>query len=57
MTLSLLVCLAGLIIWFVCSIPREKKGWVEGWAAEVGKLCFFCGLLSYLLNVGTKVMF
>lgn len=44
-TLSLLVCIAGLILYLVTLPPK---------ATEVGRIMFFAGLLALLLTVGSK---
>lgn len=42
--LSLLVCLLGLIIYFIC------LGLTKGTAGEIGKIMFAFGLLAFLLS-------
>lgn len=52
-TLSLLICLIGLVIWLVFT---KLQSIADSWVARVGELCFFAGLLAYLLNVGMKTV-
>lgn len=52
-TLSLLVCLIGLVVWLAFT---KLQSIADSWVSEVGKLCFFAGLLAYLLNVGMKTV-
>lgn len=52
-TLSLLVCLIGLVVWVIAS---KVNGIADALAAEAGRLSFFAGLLAYLLNVGMKTL-
>lgn len=54
MTLSFLITIIGLVLWLLFTKWNKLA---DGWIAEFGKLCFFCGLLSYLLAVGSKVLF
>jgi len=46
--LSLLVLFAGLVLYFVCA------GLTKGTVAEVAKIMFFCGLLSFLIGNGAQ---
>jgi hypothetical protein len=46
--LSLLVLFAGLVLYFVCA-GRTKSS-----IAEIGKIMFFCGLLSFLIGNGSQ---
>ena len=52
-TLSLLVCLIGLIVWIVCA---KVTAVADALVAETGRLAFFAGLLAYLLNIGMKTL-
>jgi uncharacterized membrane protein YhhN len=52
-TLSLLVCLVGLVIWVIASKVSAAS---DALAAEAGRLMFVAGLLAYLLNVGMKTL-
>ena len=52
-TLSLLVCLIGLIVWIVFS---KSTALADALIAEAGRLSFFGGGLAYLLNVGMKTL-
>lgn len=39
--LSLLVALAGVLMYALCANPNLQ---------EIGRICFFCGLLAFLLG-------
>ena len=51
-TLSLLVCLVGLVLWIIFA----KTGVADALVAEAGRLAFFAGLLAYLLNIGMRTL-
>lgn len=53
MTLSMVITLAGLIIWLIFVKVQRMS---DGWLAELGKLMFFAGLLAYLIAAGNKVL-
>lgn len=52
MTIPLAICIVGLILWGVASLPI--KGFTNAWFARLGELSFFAGLLAYLLSVSGK---
>lgn len=52
-TLSLLICLIGLIVWLVFSKVKTVS---DPWVARLGELSFFAGMLAYLLNIGMKTV-
>ena len=41
---SLLVALIGVLMYALCAQPK---------LAEIGRIMFFCGLLAFLLAIGT----
>ena len=45
--LSLIVCVVGLVLYFIASNPK---------VAEVGRVCFWTGLLAFLLANGSAVV-
>ena len=53
MTLSLVILLAGIIIW---GIFTKWTKVADGWVAEVGHDCFWVGLLAYLIANGVKAV-
>lgn len=50
-TLSLLISLLGLILYFVFTVYPNRLP-----IAETGRIMFFAGLLAYLLGAGTKAI-
>lgn len=52
-TVSLLICLIGLILWIICS---KVEPVADALVAEMGRLMFFAGLLAYLLNIGMRTL-
>lgn len=49
---ALLICLIGLILWAIFAKTKLSDAWV----AEVGRLCFFAGLLAWLFANQSKVL-
>jgi hypothetical protein len=52
-TVSLLICLIGLILWILCA---KVAAVTDALVAEMGRLAFFAGLLAYLLNLGMRAL-
>lgn len=52
-TLSLLVCVIGLILWLLFAKTKLSDPWV----AEVGRIMFAFGLLVWLLSTQGKPVF
>ncbi len=50
-SLSLVICLIGLIVWFL-TVNVNKLS--QAWVTEVSKIMFTVGLLAYLLSFGVK---
>lgn len=49
-----LICLIGLVLWLIFTkFPKIA----DAWAAEVGRLLFFAGLLAWLFSVQGKSLF
>ena len=46
--LTLIVAIVGLVVYLVCT-GANRGAW-----AEVGKICFFCGLLAFLFSVSSS---
>ncbi len=46
--LSLLVCLVGLVVWWVFSNPKPIN--------ETGRICFMVGLLVFLATFANKIL-
>ena len=46
MTIALIICIIGGIIYAVCS----ERASIPAFVAEMGRLAFFAGLLAYLLG-------
>lgn len=53
-TIALLICLIGLFLYLIFTKWPEKSDGVP--VAEVGRICFWVGLLAYLLVAGTKAI-
>lgn len=53
MTYPFAVCLAGLVLWLIFS----KTTLADAWVAEVGRICFWVGLLVTLLGASGKSLF
>lgn len=51
-SINAIVCLAGLVLW---AIFTKWNKIADGWAAEVGRIMFWVGLLAWLLTIGPKV--
>lgn len=47
----LLTCLIGLAIWLIFTKWQKIA---DAWAARLGELCFFAGLLAWLFSVQGK---
>lgn len=53
-SISLLICIVGFALWLIFT---KVQAVADTWVSEFGRLMFFAGLLAYLLNFGTKVVF
>ncbi len=51
-TIALLVCLVGLLIWFINLQLKDGKPWIS----EMAKIAYAAGLLAWLLNLDTKTI-
>jgi hypothetical protein len=55
--LSLLICLAGLILYFLNNPPRNPASPRSATWAEAGRIMFFVGLLAFLLMYKSTTSF
>lgn len=51
-TVALLVCLVGLLVWLINLQLKNGKSWIS----EMAKIAYAAGLLAWLLNLGTKTL-
>jgi hypothetical protein len=49
-----IVAVIGALVWLIFTKWQKVA---DAWVAEFGRLCFFAGLLAWLLSVQAKTLF
>jgi hypothetical protein len=52
---ALIVCIVGLVIYWVATDPRPSPRFTSARAAEIGRIMFAFGLLALLLQNGAAL--